>query len=69
VEDGEIVLIAYLMCESRFGAYIEWWVNKLMMPANKKKYKDVPLVMLSCRCNKPTSQKALHNHWSLFLSS
>jgi hypothetical protein len=35
VEDGEMVLIAYYMLESSFGAYIEWWVNELPMTANK----------------------------------
>jgi hypothetical protein len=44
MEDGEMVLIAYHLLESSFGAYIEWSVNKLMMTANKKKYKDASLV-------------------------
>jgi hypothetical protein len=46
MEDGEKTLIAYHLLESSFGAYIEWLVNELMMAANKKKYKDTPLVML-----------------------
>jgi hypothetical protein len=46
IEDGEKTLIAYHPLESSFGAYIEWLVNELMMAANKKKYKDTPLVML-----------------------
>jgi hypothetical protein len=45
MEDGEMVLIAYHLLESIFGAYIEWSVNELMMTANKKKYKDASLVM------------------------
>jgi hypothetical protein len=55
-----MVLIAYHMLESSIGAYIEWLANELMMTANKIKYKDARLVMLSCRYNKPTSQIALH---------
>jgi hypothetical protein len=46
MEDGKIVLIVYHLLESSFGAYKEWSVNKLMMTANKKKYKDLHLVML-----------------------
>jgi hypothetical protein len=46
MEDGEMILIAYHLLESSFGAYIEWSVNKLMMTTNKKKYKDAHLVML-----------------------
>jgi hypothetical protein len=41
-----MVLIAYHLLESSFGAYIEWSVNELMKTANKNKYKDAPLVML-----------------------
>jgi len=47
MKDGKIVLIAYHMLESSIGAYIEWLVNELMMTANKIKYKDTRLVMLS----------------------
>jgi hypothetical protein len=46
MEDGKMVLIAYHMLKSSLGAYIEWLINELMMTANKKKYKDAPLVML-----------------------
>jgi hypothetical protein len=46
MEDGEMFLIAYHLLESSLGAYIEWLVNELMIAANKKKYKDAPLVML-----------------------
>jgi hypothetical protein len=46
MKDGEMALIAYHLLESSFGAYIEWSVNELMMTANKKKYKNAPLVML-----------------------
>jgi hypothetical protein len=42
----KMVLFVYHLLESSLGAYIEWLVNKLMMTANKKKYKDAPLVML-----------------------
>jgi hypothetical protein len=57
MEDGEMVLIAYHLLESSFGAYIEWSVNKLMMPANKKKYKDAPLVMLLADAINPLARK------------
>jgi hypothetical protein len=46
MKDGEMTLIADHLLESSFGAYIEWSINELMMIANKKKYKDAPLVML-----------------------
>jgi hypothetical protein len=46
MKDGRIILIAYHLLESSLGAYIEWSVNELMITANKKKYKDAPLVML-----------------------
>jgi hypothetical protein len=46
MEDGEMFLIAYHLLESSLGAYIEWLGNELMMTANKKKYKDAPLIML-----------------------
>jgi hypothetical protein len=35
MEDGEMVLIAYHLLESSFGACIEWLVNELMMTSNK----------------------------------
>ena len=41
-----MILIAYHLLESSIGAYIEWLVNELMLPANKIKYKDARLVML-----------------------
>jgi hypothetical protein len=40
MEDGKMVLIAYHMLESSVGADIGYAVNKLMMTANKIKYKD-----------------------------
>jgi hypothetical protein len=43
---GKMVLIPYHLLESSLGAYLEWLVNKLMITANKKKYKDAHLVML-----------------------
>ena len=46
MKDGKIILIAYHLLESSTGAYIEGLVNKLMMTANKIKYKDALLVML-----------------------
>jgi hypothetical protein len=46
MKNGEMFLIAYHLFESSLGAYIEWLVNKLMMTANKKKYKDARLIML-----------------------
>ena len=42
-----MVLIAYHLLESSICAYIEWLINELMMTANKIKYKDTRLVMLS----------------------
>ena len=41
-----MVLIAQPLLESSIGAYLEWLDNKLMMTANKIKYKDARLVML-----------------------
>jgi hypothetical protein len=46
IKNGKMVLVAYHLLESSLGAYIEWSGNKLMMTANKKKYKDAHLVML-----------------------
>ena len=46
MKDGKMVLIAYHMLESSIGAYIEWFVNELMMTANKIEYKDARLAML-----------------------
>ena len=46
MKDGKMVLIAYHLLESSIGAYIEWFVNELMMTANKSEYKDARLVML-----------------------
>jgi hypothetical protein len=57
MEDGEMVLIVYHLLESSFGAYIEWSVNELMMTANKKKYKDAPLVMLLADAINPQARK------------
>jgi hypothetical protein len=57
MKDGEMALIAYHMLESSFGAYIEWSGNKLMMFGNKKKYKDVPLVMLIAVAINPQARK------------
>ena len=53
-------LIAYHLLESSTGAYIEWLVNVPMRLLIKIEYKDVCLVMLPAKCNKPTSQIALH---------
>ena len=46
MKDGKIILIAYHLLKSSIGAYIEWFVNELMMTVNKIKYKDAHLVML-----------------------
>jgi hypothetical protein len=54
----KMVLIAYHLLESSFGAYIEWLVNELMMIANKKKYKDAPLVMLLADTINPQAKKS-----------
>ena len=47
MKDGKMVLITYHLLESSLGDYIEWLVNKLMRTANKIKFKDARLVMLS----------------------
>jgi hypothetical protein len=57
MEDGEIFRIAYHLLESSFVAYIEWSVNELIMTANKKKYKDAPLVMLLAVAINPQARK------------
>jgi hypothetical protein len=53
----KMVLFVYHLLESSLGAYIEWLVNKLMMTANKKKYKDAPLVMLLADTINPQATK------------
>ena len=47
MKDDNMVLISYHLLEGSTGAYIEWLVNELMLIANKIKYKDARLVMLS----------------------
>jgi hypothetical protein len=56
MEDGEMVLMAYHLLESSFGAYIEWSVNELIMTTNKKKYKDTHLVMLLTHTMNPQAR-------------
>jgi hypothetical protein len=58
MKNGKMVLIAYHLLESNIGAYIEWLVNELMMTANKKKYKDAPLVMLLAIAINPRARKS-----------
>jgi hypothetical protein len=50
-------LIVYHQLENSIGVYIEWLVNELMMSANKKKYKDAPLVMLLADAINPQAKK------------
>ena len=61
-------LIAYHLLESSIGAYIEWFVNELMMASNKIEYKDARLVMLPVDAitHKPDS---LAYPWSLLFFS
>jgi hypothetical protein len=57
MKDVKIVLIAYHLLESSIDAYIEWSINELMMTANKKKYKDTPLVMFLADAINPQVRK------------
>jgi hypothetical protein len=57
MEDSEMTLIAYHLLESSFGAYLEWSVNELMKTANKKEYKDAPLVMFLVVAINPQASK------------
>jgi hypothetical protein len=57
MEDGKMVLIAYHMLKSSLGDHIEGSVDELMMNANKKKYKDAPLVMLLADVINPQTRK------------
>jgi hypothetical protein len=52
-----MVLIAYHLLKSSFGAYIDWSVNELMKTANKKKYKDESLLMLLAVVINPQDRK------------
>jgi hypothetical protein len=63
-----MVLISYHMLESSIGAYLEWLINELMMTANKIKYKNTRLVILSANAitHKPDN---LAYTWSLFIFS
>jgi hypothetical protein len=63
-----MVLISYHMLESRIGSYLEWLVNELMMTANKIKYKNACLVMLSANVITHKSD-SLTYPWSLFIFS
>ena len=56
MKDGKMVLITYHLLKSSIGAYIEWLVNELMMPANEIEYKDARLVMLSADTIKPQAR-------------
>jgi hypothetical protein len=58
MEDGKMVLIASHLFESSIGAYIEWLINELMMTANKKKFKDAPLVMFLANAINPQGRKS-----------
>jgi hypothetical protein len=53
MKDGKMVLIAYHLLESSLGAYIEWLVKELIRTANKKEYKDAPLVMVLANAINP----------------
>ena len=35
MKDGEMVLIAQPLLESRIGAYLEWLANEVILNANK----------------------------------
>ena len=63
MKDGEMVLIAQPLLESRTGAYIEWLDNKLIMTANNNLHKDSLLELLSAKRN-PANYKAYHIPWS-----
>jgi hypothetical protein len=69
MEDDKMVLIAYHLLESSLGAYIEWSVNRLMMTANKKKYKDAHLVLLFADAINPQAKKYCIILRVFFLSS
>jgi hypothetical protein len=69
MEDDKMVLIAYHLLESSLGAYIEWSVNRLMMTANKKKYKDAHLVLLLADAINPQARKSCIILRVFFLSS
>ena len=51
-----MILIAYHLLESSTSAYIEWFVNELMMTANKIEYKDTRLVMLHADAINPQAR-------------
>ena len=57
--------IAYHLLQSSIGPYIEWFVNELMVTANKIEYNDARLVMLPTDAitHKPDN---LVYPWSLF---
>ena len=48
-----MILIAYHLLESSIGAYIEQFVNELMLTANKIEYKDARLEMLPADATNP----------------
>ena len=65
MQDDKMVLIAQPLLESSIGAYIEWFVNELMMTANKIEYKDTRLVMLFADAITHEAD-SLAYPWSLF---
>ena len=59
MKDGEMVLIAQPLLESRTCAYIEWLDDELIMTANNNLNKDSLLVLLSAKRNL-ANHKAYH---------
>ena len=55
MKDGEMVLIAQPLLESRTGAYLKWLANEVIMTANKLDCKDELLVMLFTNKKKTTN--------------
>ena len=49
MKDGEMILIAQPLLESRTCAYLEWLVNEIIVTANKTDSKNELLVMLSVK--------------------
>jgi hypothetical protein len=55
------------LIDYRLGAYIEGGIRKKNTAIKSKKLRTLLVLFLANK--KSTSQKALHNPWSLFLSS
>ena len=64
MKNGEIILIAQPLLESRTCAYLEWLANEVIMTANKTWLNDLLLVMLFANKKETINLYCLSTPWS-----